>query len=58
MVQWLGCCAFTAEGMGSIPGWGTKVPQAEWPPPKKCNTNKNKMAFTEPSCPWKSTIHP
>ena len=34
MVQWLGSYAFTAEGMGSIPGWGTKTPQAEWPPPK------------------------
>ena len=28
MVQWLGLHAFTAEGPGSIPSWGTKVPQA------------------------------
>ena len=28
MVQWLGFCAFTAEGLGSIPSWGTKIPQA------------------------------
>ena len=27
-VQWLGRCAFTAEGRGSVPGWGTKIPQA------------------------------
>ena len=27
-VQWLGLCAFTAEGMGSIPGQGTKILQA------------------------------
>ena len=27
-VQWLGLCAFTAEGLGSIPGRGTKIPQA------------------------------
>ena len=27
-VQWLGLCAFTAEGPGSDPGWGTKIPQA------------------------------
>ena len=27
-VQCLGLCAFTAEGAGSIPGWGTKIPQA------------------------------
>ena len=28
MVQWLGLCAFTAEGMGSVPGQGTKILQA------------------------------
>ena len=28
MVQWLGFCASTAEGMSSIPGQGTKIPQA------------------------------
>ena len=28
MVQWLGLHAFTAEGPGSIPGQGTKIPQA------------------------------
>ena len=28
MVQWLGCHSFTAEGAGSIPGWGTKIPHA------------------------------
>ena len=27
-VQWLGLGAFTAEGTGSIPGWGTKKLQA------------------------------
>ena len=27
-VQWLGFCAFTAMGTGSIPGWGTKIPHA------------------------------
>ena len=27
-VQWLGLGAFTAEGVGSIPGWETKVPKA------------------------------
>ena len=30
VVQWLGLCAFTAEGLGSIPGQGTKIPQATW----------------------------
>ena len=28
LVQWLGPLAFTAEGLGSIPSWGTKIPQA------------------------------
>ena len=28
MVQWLGLCTFTAKGAGSIPGQGTKIPQA------------------------------
>ena len=28
VVQWLGLLTFTDEGMGSIPGWGTKIPQA------------------------------
>ena len=27
-VQWLGHLTFTAKGLGSIPGWGTKIPQA------------------------------
>ena len=27
-VQWLGLHAFTAKGPSSIPGWGTKIPQA------------------------------
>ena len=28
VVQWLGLCALTAEGLGSIPGRETKIPQA------------------------------
>ena len=27
-VQCVGLCALTAEGMGLIPGWGTKISQA------------------------------
>ena len=27
-VQWLGLCILTAEGLSSIPGLGTKIPQA------------------------------
>ena len=29
-VQWLGLLAFIAEGLGLIPGRGTKIPQAAW----------------------------
>ena len=39
-VQWLGCCAFTAEGPGSTPGQGTKTLQALW---QNKNKNKNKQ---------------
>ena len=28
VVQWLGLHIFTASGLGSIPGQGTKIPQA------------------------------
>ena len=28
VVQCLGPCALVAEGLGSIPSWGTKIPQA------------------------------
>ena len=27
-VQWLGLCTFIARALGSIPGWGTKIPHA------------------------------
>ena len=36
-VQWLGLLAFTAEGAGSVPGWGTEIPQA-----KLCSAAKKK----------------
>ena len=36
-VQWLGLHAFTAEGLGSIPGRGTEIPQAV-PRKKKKNS--------------------
>ena len=29
-VQWLRCCALNTEGLGSIPGQGTKVPYTSW----------------------------
>ena len=29
-VQWLGPCALTAEGPGSVSGRGANIPQASW----------------------------
>ena len=37
-VQWVGLPAFTAEGPGSIPGGGNKIPQATW-----CSQKKKKI---------------
>ena len=42
-VQWLGLHASTAGGVGSIPGWGTKILHAVWHgayPPSKIKTPK------------------
>ena len=35
MVQWWGLHASTAGGTGSIPGLGTKIPEAAWRGQKK-----------------------
>ena len=37
--RWLGLCTLTAKGPGSVPGRGTKIPQAAWPSQKN-NNNK------------------
>ena len=34
-VPWLGLCTLIAEGVGSIPSWGTKTPQAMAQPKRK-----------------------
>ena len=39
VVQGLGPCGFTAEGLGSIPGRGAEILQAVWCGQKKKNTN-------------------
>ena len=39
--HWLGLCTFTAEGVGSIPGWGTKSPQAA----KHSQKKERKMGY-------------
>ena len=52
MVQWLGLCALTAEGPGSIPGWGTKIPQAAWCGKKKNKNKNNKNIYSSLKIIW------
>ena len=54
MVQWLGLCALTAECPGSIPGLGTKIPQAKTQPKKKKNWMESlkKSGHTDPGPRW------
>ena len=48
MVQWLALGALTARGLGSIPGWGSKIPQATYHGQKtKMKTNKQKDPNSE-----------
>ena len=55
-VQWLGLHAFTAKGMGSIPGQGTKIPQATQYSKNKTKENKNKYAHNLPCSKKKTTF--
>ena len=52
MVQWLGLGAITdtAHGPGSIPGRGTKIPQALLVQPKKKNQKKKNK--TQKNLTW------
>ena len=45
-VQWLGLHASSVEGMGSIPGWGTKIPHTVWQ--KKKIEKKHTHTHTPP----------
>ena len=46
VVQWLGLCAFTVKGVGSIPGRGTTILQAVWPKKKKKEKRKDSQYTT------------
>ena len=46
MVQWLGLHTLIAEGPGSIPGQGTKIPQSNSSSKKK----KKKKKFRNKEC--------
>ena len=47
-VQWLGLHTFTAVGLGSIPGRGTKIPQASRHGQKKKKKNTKPKQKTPP----------
>ena len=51
MVQGLGLCAFTAEGLSSVSGWRTKIPQAKWPDQIK-NVKKKKKGERKEKSKW------
>ena len=47
VVQWLRLRASTAGGMGSIPGWGTKILHAVWRGQNKQTTYNGKKSEKE-----------
>ena len=46
LVQWFWLWAFTAEGLGLIPGWKTNIPQVAWHGKKK-KKKKNVATMTQ-----------
>ena len=50
---WLGLGTLTVEGLGSVPGRGTKIPQAQWFDQKTKKKMRNIVAclFSEMSNP-------
>ena len=57
MVQWSGLLAFTAEGAGSIPGLGTKIPQAaQHSQIHKTKQNLRMLPCVWPSCCWQCAV--
>ena len=49
VVQQLGPCASTAEGLGSIPDLGTKIPQAAWHDQKRKGKGKQRCQMISSS---------
>ena len=50
MVQWLRLCASKAEGTGSIPDQGAKVPHAAWHSLKKKRERNLSYVFMRLTC--------
>ena len=42
-IQWLRLHAFTARDIGSIPGWGTRIPHAAQQSQKKLKKKKDSI---------------
>lgn len=45
-VQWSRLRTSSADGSGSIPGWGTKTPQVTWYSPKKKDSSNYEKCVT------------
>ena len=55
-VQWLGLCALTAEGPGSTPGGGTKIPEAVRCNQKESTLSPSPTHINLPTIPWKEGL--
>ena len=53
MVQWLRLCISIARGRGSVPGQGTKIPQAAWRGQKNKTNKKQKQNENTQNKTWK-----
>ena len=51
MAQWLGLDTLTAKGLGSVLGWGTKIPQAA-----QCSQNKKIRGHSPKSPRWQGWL--
>ena len=57
-VQWLGLGAFTVVGLGSVPDWGTEIPQncKAWPKKEKRNLVECKIRLRSYGMKKKNTF--
>ena len=53
--QWLGLCTSTAEGVGSIPAWGAKIPPATWRGQKNKATYEKLQVTAKVECCWEKS---
>lgn len=55
VVQWLGLYTSTTEGVGSIPGWGTKIPRAMGSQKKRKHMSCQLCCFLLVDSSWESS---